>query len=497
MAPHATTPLNWDYFISQSGKRWEPSAIRGLFPLEKIPGMVSLLAGKPNAETFPFSAITVSLKPIVLLHFSVLHPPVPLTPPSPAPQIPTDQPEQLVVESEALTEGLQYGPTAGLGGLVKWLENLQEKRHQRALDGSWRVSVGSGSQDLINKAFCSLINDGDSVLLESPVYSGTLGLLKQHNCDLIVTSTDSESLAEVSVDTAGMRPDALEDILANWTAKFPGKRFPKLLYTIPTGSNPTGCSSPLERREKILSLVRQYNLLLLEDDAYHYLSFDPENITPSYFELEARSGGETGRVVRFDSFSKILSSGMRLGFLTAAKPLVDIVDLHTANTNLQPSSTTQAMVLVLLNKWGLDGFLAHTRRVAAFYKAKRDMFEKVAHKYLDGLASWVSPDAGMFVRPFLPLVPPPSSALTPRTRARKLFLDLHLTTDGTAGDSSSLISTTAVQKGVLAVPGVGFLPNGGVSSFVRVSFSLATEEDAELAFQRLRACVLEARGGKA
>ncbi|GAA5922353.1 hypothetical protein JCM1841_003080 [Sporobolomyces salmonicolor] len=442
MAPHATTPLNWDYFISQSGKRWEPSAIRGLFPLEKIPGMVSLLAGKPNAETFPFSAITVSLKPI----------------------IPTDQPEQLVVESEALTEGLQYGPTAGLGGLVKWLENLQEKRHQRALDGSWRVSVGSGSQDLINKAFCSLINDGDSVLLESPVYSGTLGLLKQHNCDLI----------EVPVDTAGMRPDALEDILANWTAKFPGKRFPKLLYTIPTGSNPTGCSSPLERREKILSLVRQYNLLLLEDDAYHYLSFDPENITPSYFELEARSGGETGRVVRFDSFSKILSSGMRLGFLTAAKPLVDIVDLHTANTNLQPSSTTQAMVLVLLNKWGLDGFLAHTRRVAAFYKAKRDMFEKVAHKYLDGLASWVSPDAGMF-----------------------LFLDLHLTTDGTAGDSSSLISTTAVQKGVLAVPGVGFLPNGGVSSFVRVSFSLATEEDAELAFQRLRACVLEARGGKA
>ncbi|GAA5912662.1 hypothetical protein JCM5296_006047 [Sporobolomyces johnsonii] len=439
MAADATAPLNWDYFISQSGKRWEPSAIRGLFPLEKIPGMVSLLAGKPNAETFPFSAITVSLKPI----------------------IPTDQPEQLVVESEALTEGLQYGPTAGLGGLVKWLENLQEKRHQRAQDGSWRVSVGSGSQDLINKAFCSLINEGDSVLLESPVYSGTLGLLKQHKCDLI----------EVPVDTSGMRPDALEDILANWTAKFPGKRFPKLLYTIPTGSNPTGCSSPLDRREKILSLVRQYNLLLLEDDAYHYLSFDPENITPSYFELEARSGGETGRVVRFDSFSKILSSGMRLGFLTAAKPLVDIVDLHTSNTNLQPSSTTQAMVLVLLNKWGLDGFLAHTRRVAAFYKAKRDMFEKVAHKYLDGLATWVSPDAGMF-----------------------LFLDLHLTTDGTAGDSSSLISTTAVQKGVLAVPGVGFLPNGGVSSFVRVSFSLATEQDAELAFQRLRECVLEARG---
>ncbi|GAA5850714.1 hypothetical protein JCM3766R1_000183 [Sporobolomyces carnicolor] len=432
--------VDWEYFISESGKRWEPSAIRGLFPLEKLPGMVSLLAGKPNAETFPFSAITVSLKPIV----------------------PGDAPEQLVVESDALTEGLQYGPTAGLSGLIKWLENLQEMKHSRKKDGSWKVSVGSGSQDLINKAFCSLVNPGDSILLETPVYPGTLGLLKQHDVNLI----------EIPVDDAGLRPDLLEDTLANWSTKHPNKRFPKLLYTIPTGSNPTGCSSPLERRKKILALVRQYNLLLLEDDAYHYLSFDPSNTTPTYFELEATEGdGETGRVVRFDSFSKILSSGMRLGFLTAAKPLVDIVDLNTSNTNLQPSSTTQAIVLVLLNKWGLDGFLAHTRRVAAFYKSKRDMFEKVAHKHLDGLATWVTPDSGMF-----------------------LFLNLNLTKDGSPGDSSELISTTAVKKGVLAVPGIGFLPNGGQSSHVRVSFSLATEEDAELAFQRLRDCILEARG---
>lgn len=75
-----------------------------------------------------------------------------------------------------------------------------------------------------------------------------------------------------------------------------------------------------------------------------------------------------------------------------------------------------------------------------------------------------------------------------------MFLDLKLTKDGTPGDSSELISTTAVQKGVLAVPGVGFLANGGKSSYVRVSFSLATEQDAELAFERLRECVLEARG---
>lgn len=130
----------------------------------------------------------------------------------------------------------------------------------------------------------------------------------------------------------------------------------------PTGSNPTGATAPLERRKAILALVQKYNLLLLEDDAYHYLSFDSDHLIPSYFELEGQEGAQKGRVVRFDSFSKILSSGkagfyalspsvkrlsahidveplagMRLGFVTCAPELLNVIDLHTSNTNLQPS----------------------------------------------------------------------------------------------------------------------------------------------------------------
>ena len=221
----------------------------------------------------------------------------------------------------------------------------------------------------------------------------------------------------------------------------------------------------------MLALARKYNLLILEDDAYHYIHFNPQQQAPSYFELEARDGGSTGRVVRFDSFSKILSSGMRLGFLTAAKEVCDKVDLETSNTNLQASSTTQAIVLVLLQRWGYQGFIEHTHRVAAFYRAKRDMFEAAAHRHLDGLASWVSPDCGMF-----------------------LYIDLHLNKDGSKGDSSRLISTTAVEKGILGVPGVGFSPSGQASSFVRVSFSLTDEAEADEGMRRLAECVREARG---
>lgn len=110
-----------------------------------------------------------------------------------ATQVPGDPVETLTIEADALSEGLQYGATAGLPSLNRWLENLQEMRHKRPKDGSWRLSLGSGSQDLINKvrsvawsltdasadcffpisaqAFCSLVNEDDSILMESPVYS--------------------------------------------------------------------------------------------------------------------------------------------------------------------------------------------------------------------------------------------------------------------------------------------------------------------------------------
>lgn len=84
-----------------------------------------------------------------------------------------------------------------------------------------------------------------------------------------------------------------------------------ILFFSPTGSNPTGCSSPLHRKIEILALAKKYNLLLLEDDAYYYLHFDRSVQAASYFELEGRDGpvGTAGRVLRFDTFSKVLSSG--------------------------------------------------------------------------------------------------------------------------------------------------------------------------------------------
>jgi len=136
---------------------------------------------------------------------------------------------------------------------------------------------------------------------------------------------------------------------------------------------------------------------------------------PSYFLLEAQTGNRSvGRVLRFDSFSKIISAGIRIGFVTGPAPLLDAMDRHvctfnhflahtnkvlgwqTATANLQPSSFSQAVVLTLLRSWGREGFLAHVHTVAEFYRTKRDVFEAAMRRHLHDIAEWNTPEAGMF-----------------------------------------------------------------------------------------------------
>jgi tryptophan aminotransferase len=155
-------------------------------------------------------------------------------------------------------------------------------------------------------------------------------------------------------------------------------------------------TATLERRLEVLAVARAHNILILEDDPYYYLYFGPSPRPSSFFALEAQDGGPTGVVLRFDSFSKILSAGLRIGTVSGPEPLLRAIDMHTATSNLQVSSLTQAVTYTLLASWGYDGFRKHTESVSELYREKRDIFERAMKKHLDGLADWVSPEAGMF-----------------------------------------------------------------------------------------------------
>ncbi|KLO07959.1 PLP-dependent transferase [Schizopora paradoxa] len=428
----------YEPFFSESSRRRKPNPIRGLFPLELRPGMLSLLAGKPNPSMFPITSMNISVR----------------SPSDPAKEEKIELPETL------LAEGLQYGATAGHPQLLNWLAGLQEYSHKRKVGEGWRVSMGAGSQDLIYKFVHSIVNKGDIVLIESPVYSGIINCVEEVEAEVVAVDTDAH----------GIKSSELRQILEHWPA---GKPMPKFLYTVPFGCNPTGMTATDDRRREVLELARKYNFLVLEDDPYYYIYYGKAPRPSSYFELELEQP-EVGRVVRLDSFSKIISAGIRIGFASGPAPILDVIDIHTSNSNLQVSTLTQAITLSLLQSWGYDNFKLHTEQVADFYRQKRDVFERAMKHHLTGLVEWETPEAGMF-----------------------FWFKLVLNDPSKPGEreecSETVIRTKALEKGVLALPGTSFLPNGGKTAYVRASFSLIENENVDEALRRLKDTLLEAR----
>nr|GAT43361.1 PLP-dependent transferase [Mycena chlorophos] len=444
MAPDFLPESFYADFLSDVAKSRLPSAIRSLLPLEATPGLISLLAGKPNPVSFPFTSFTFTAR----------------APPN-ANGESTSRDSTISLSDADLAAALQYGPTNGFPALVEWFYELQRLVHGREKGEGWALSVGSGSQDLLAKAIVALFNPGDSVLVQSPVYAGVIPLFHSAQVEQV----------EVEADADGISTDALRNILESWPAN---KKKPRVLYTIPYGGNPTGATASLERRREVLALAREHNLLILEDDPYYYVFFGrAESRPPSYFALERSEGHQpVGRVLRLDSLSKVLSAGIRVGFASGPTPILRAIDGHTMTANLQPAGLTQAVTAALLTspEWGHAGFQRHVQSIAALYKAKRDVFDTALRRHLGdaGLAEWSTPQAGLFF--WFRLIVPGK--------------------DG--GDSAALVRTRAFERGVLALPGTVFLPDGRKTGYVRAAFSLLGPEDVDEALKRLAQAVRDA-----
>lgn len=254
----------------------------------------------------------------------------------------------------------------------------------------------------------------------------------------------------------------MEHLLKNWNSISPGKAFPKVLYTIPTGANPSGVTIPNERRKKIYELCCMYDLLIIEDDPYYFLQVEGETKLQSFFSMD-----KDLRVMRMDSFSKIISSGLRVGVVTAPTPLLNRLQLHMQAETLHTSSLSQAILLSLLKQWKFDGFKKHVKTIQDFYRGRRDALVAAAERQLKGLAEWNIPKAGMF-----------------------LWFKLN-----DFEDTTSLIHTKAKEQKVLFVPGSAFSPRG-VSSYIRASYSTASTEQMEEAMKRLASLIRENRPAK-
>lgn len=363
------------------------------------------------------------------------------------------------INSTDMKKALQYNPTSGLAGFHSWLMKMLYHLHKppnfflEDSDQKTVLLVTTGSQHGLCMAFEMLVKKGDKILLSSPVYSGTKSILQPYSPDYLLVESDED----------GMKPESLRDRLSGWSKKdiySNTSDIPRLLYTVPNGDNPSGVSVSLERRKEIYKICQDYNLLIIEDDPYYFLQFNKPRL-PSFLSMDT-----DGRVLRFDSFSKVLSAGIRIGFVSGPKALVYRIQLHMEASVLHSSAVSQMIILKLLEKWGMEGFLSHTEKVAEFYQQRRDMMLKAAEKWLTGLAEWNVPMAGMFL--WIKLIG--------------------------IQDTRDMIMKKALEKEVLFVPGDVFQVNDGKSQFVRACFSMCSEEDMNEGMRRLASLITEEQG---
>lgn len=416
--------MNYTRYLNRLSLARKPSPIRILTIIlqQSSPDMISMAGGMPNPETFPIAEASFKLKDGTLIE----------------------------LDQKIMNQALQYAPTPGLTSLVDWMKVLQSKIHNPPTynddnhEGKMELLITNGSQDGLCKSFEALVSEGDNVLLDHPSYPGTLAILGPLNANLLPVNSDSQ----------GLDPSHLRKVLSRWNpsdASRPGSGIPRLLYCIPNGGNPTGSSLNLERKKEIYKIAQEYDLLIMEDDPYFYIQFTKPYI-PSFLSLDV-----DGRVLRFDSMSKLMSSGMRIGVLTGPKAIVDRINLHMQCSVMHASGLSQVFLIKLFENWGYEGFLQHAEKTATFYEMKRDQCLEAAEKHLKGLAEWSVPTGGMF-----------------------LWLKLNIK------DTKKMIEVKAKAKNVLFVPGnVFMIDDTQPCSYIRSSYSIATPEQMDLAFQRL------------
>jgi 2-aminoadipate transaminase len=318
---------------------------------------------------------------------------------------------------------LSYGSSAGYGPLRDWIA----ERH--GVDPA-RVLVTNGS--LQGMVFLAERFAGERVLVEAPSYDRPLKILAARGVETTPLAMDDE----------GLDLDALAQALGE------GKK-PAFLYTIPTFQNPSGRTLSEERRHRLVGLVREHELLVLEDDPYGLVRFEGE-APPTLFDLE---GGKN--VAYSSSFSKTIAPGLRVGYFVLPQVLEHDLEALATSTYITPVLLGQATVFEFLRR---GNFEPNLERVAMLLGARRDaMLEALARELPD--ARWSRPQGGYFVWLELP-----------------------------EGCDAGALLERASAAGVTFVPGTDF---GGAPNTARLAFSFVSPDEIEEGVRRLAALVRE------
>lgn len=374
----------------------------------KTPGLISLGGGLPRPEYFPFDSLSMKVP----------------TSPNFTEEATRASGETLTIGKYDTVEkpdaeydlaiGLNYGQATGSAQMLRWVTEHTELVFNPPY-ADWRSCLTVGSTGALEQALRMLCdkNRGDSILMDEFAFSTALD------------TTEPLGIKHVGVemDGEGLLPESIDEILSRWDPRERGgARRPHVLYTVPTGQNPTGATMSVQRRRDIYQVCQKHDIFILEDEPYYFLQMGPYvkggsssssnsaaetttapgesvegflgSLLPSLLSLDV-----DGRVLRMDSFSKVAIPGSRMGWVTASEQVIERYIRHAEVASQGPAGLSQVVLHKLLDEhWGHEGYFRWLMNLRREYTRRRDVLVGACEEFLPaGVVSFEPSAAGMFV----------------------------------------------------------------------------------------------------
>ncbi len=375
------------------------SAMRDMMEITARPEVISLAGGLPDTSTFPAGAFTAGMDRIA---------------------------------RTSLAEALQYGPTEGTALIreqiarVMAAEDMDVDPHE--------VTVTTGGQQAIDLISKVLLDPGDVLICDAPTYPGAIPTFLTYEADV----------RQIECDHDGMRMDLLEETLTGLAAE--GKR-PKFIYSVPTFQNPAGVTMSLERRLRLVELAAEHEIIVVEDNPYGLLRFEGQPL-PTLHNLDAG-----GYVVYLGTFSKILSAGLRLGWIVAPLPIREKVVLGKGASDLCTSTLSQDFAGHYFRD---DNWVAYIEELRTIYRRRRDAMIAAIERHFPAGYTRSHPDGGLFLWATMP-----------------------------EGIDTENLLARSLQRGVAFVPGTAAYVDGRGHRSMRLNFSGVSEEEITEGIHRI------------
>jgi 2-aminoadipate transaminase len=382
-----TIITNQSWRFSERVQHIPKSFIREILKITAQPDVISFAGGLPNPASFPVEAIKQSTIKV------------------------------LDADGRSV---MQYAPSEGYLPLRKWIAKRYAKKGMNIKVDE--ILITNGSQqglDLTSKIF---INERDNILVEQPSYLGAIQAFSAYRPQFI-----SVPLLKDGVDT-----DELKRLIKKTNAKF--------FYAIPNFQNPTGLSYSNDKKRIVADIINDSDTLLLEDDPYGEIKFNEIENHPIKKRI-----GEKG--ILLGSFSKIISPGMRLGWIVAAPEIIEKLLVVKQAADLHSNFLSQRVIYQYIQDYNIDD---HIETIIDIYKAQKEHMIACLKTYMPAEVKYTNPDGGMFIWMTLP---PNISAYT--------FLEL------------------ATKQKVVFVPGEVFYTDTKFTNTLRLNYSNSNFEEIE------------------